>query len=50
MRDLPQHVRDAIKADVARRIAAAPPPSRKSVEAVKRLVRLFRLENNEDAA
>jgi len=41
--DLPQHVRDAIDADVARRLAEAPPPSRREIEAVRRITQQFRL-------
>lgn len=43
MNDLPQHVLDAIAADVAKRLAAAPPPSAKEIEVVQRLTRQFRI-------
>jgi hypothetical protein len=52
MTELPEATRRVIAEDIARRIADAPPPSQKSIDAVKKLARQFRLAHvtKEDAA
>lgn len=47
---LPENVRRAIEAQAHELAAAAPPPSKKSVDAVGRLVRQFRIAKKSKAS